>query len=384
VEGYEIPNLKSPPPRAAYIHVPFCDHRCGYCNFTLVAGRDDLIDAYLEALERELSWLERPREVDTLYFGGGTPTHLAPAQLDRLCQIALGWHPLATGYEWAVEANPGDLDQATIDVLARYGVNRISLGAQSFDAAKLVTLERDHQATDIARAVQLVQSINADVALDLIFATPGETLSTWSADLDAAIQLAPSHISTYGLTFERGTLFWNRLLHKALEKVNEELERSMYSLAIDTLTDAGFDHYEISNFARPNHRSRHNEGYWSGAGYFAAGPGAARYVDGVRSTNHLSTTTWLRRVLADQSPVAESETLAPEDRARETLVFSLRRLEGVDRTAFTRQTGFEIDQLVGQPLRHYIELGMLLDDRQRIRLSRQGLLVSDAIWPDFL
>ena len=384
MRGYEILNLKLSPPRAAYIHVPFCAHRCGYCNFTLVAGRDDLIDAYLEALQRELSWLERPREVDTLYFGGGTPTHLPPAQLDRLCQIALGWHPLATGYEWTVEANPADLDQATIDVLARYGVNRISLGAQSFDAAKLATLERDHQGADIARALQLVQSIDADVALDLIFATPGETLPTWAADLDAAIRLAPSHISTYGLTFERGTLFWNRLQRAALQRVDEELERSMYSLAIDTLTDAGFDHYEISNFARPNHRSRHNEGYWSGANYFAAGPGAARYVKGVRTTNHRSTTTWLRRVLADQSPVTESETLAPEDRAREVLVFGLRRLEGVDRATFSQQTGFDIDQLVGQPLRHYTELGMLLDDRQRIRLSRQGLLVSDAIWPDFL
>ena len=183
------------------------------------------------------------------------------------------------------------------------------------------------------------------LSLDLIFATPGETLDEWAADLEAAIALEPDHISTYGLTFERGTAFWTRRERGELAEVDEELQREMYALAIDRLTAAGYEHYEVSNFARPGRRSRHNQVYWSGDGYFAAGPGAARYVDGVRETNHRSTTTYLQRVLAGESPVAEREQLDAEARARELLVFGLRRIEGVARRDFAARTGFEIDEL---------------------------------------
>ncbi len=371
-------------PRAAYIHVPFCRHHCGYCNFTVVAGRDDLVGAYLDAIERELSSLGKPREVDTLYVGGGTPTHLAPDVLSRLLDTVLHWPPLSSDGEMTVEANPADLSKETTAVLAEHGATRVSLGAQSFNGEKLKALERDHQAEDVGRACGLVRSAGMAVALDLIFAAPGESLDTWLADLAAALAIAPEHVSTYGLTFERGTAFWGRLQKGQLAQADEELERSMYVLAIETLTAGGFEHYEISNFARPGRRSRHNEVYWSGEPYFAAGPGAARYVDGTRSINHRSTSTYLKRVLAGESPVAESETLAAEDVAREALVFGLRRLEGVDRVDFAERTGLEIDVLVGEELRRYVELGSLIDKGGRVRLSREGLLVSDSIWSDFL
>jgi len=375
---------KFPPPRAGYIHVPFCRHRCGYCNFTLVAGRDDLIDAYLRAIELELQRLGAPREVDTLYFGGGTPTYLAPWQLWLLAASVLRWHPLAGGYEWTVEANPADIDESMIGTLAELGVKRLSLGGQSFRAAKLRLLERDHAARHIEQAVGLARQAGMNVALDLIFAAPGETLDQWRADLDAAIALEPQHVSTYGLTFERGTAFWSRRLRGELRAVDEELERDMYALAIDRLVGAGFEHYEVSNFARLGCRSRHNQAYWSGTGYFAAGPGAARYVDGVRETNHRSPTTYLKRVLAGETPVAERERLSPEARARELLVFALRRMEGVSRPEFAAMTGYRIDELVGGPLRRSIGLGFVSDDGERIRLTREGLFVSDALWPEML
>jgi oxygen-independent coproporphyrinogen-3 oxidase len=158
----------------------------------------------------------------------------------------------------------------------------------------------------------------------------------------------------------------------------------MYAASIDALTAARYEHYEVSNFARAGHRCRHNEAYWSGASYFAAGPGAARYIDGRREMNHRSTTTYLKRVLAGQSPVAESEALPADDRARERLVFGLRRLAGVERAAFANQTGYEIDALVGEPLARMVAHGMLDDDGQTVRLTREGLFVSDAIWPHFL
>jgi oxygen-independent coproporphyrinogen-3 oxidase len=222
------------------------------------------------------------------------------------------------------------------------------------------------------------------VALDLIFAAPGETLVDWVADLSAARDVAPDHVSTYGLTFESGTSFWNRRQRGELNEVEEERQREMYAHAIDVMTAAGFEHYEVSNFARHGRRSRHNETYWSGRGYFAYGPGASRYVDGVRETNYRSTTTYLNRVLSGQSPIAEREQLSPEARARELLVFGLRRIQGVSRRDFADATGRSIDELVSGPLRKFSEIGLLADDGERICLTREGLFVSDAIWPEML
>ncbi len=373
-----------PPPRSAYIHVPFCRHRCGYCNFTVVAGRDDLIDAYLRALELELTQLGTPHAVDTLFFGGGTPTQLSPPALARLCSLAKDWFPLADGYEFSVEANPADLDAARLDVLQAAGVNRLSLGGQSFDDAKLACLERDHRRAQLEQALAACRPRVASLALDLIFAVPGETPAVWEADLRAALRSGVDHLSTYGLTYERGAAFWARQRRGELRAVAEESERTMYLMAIDMLQAAGWQHYEVSNFARPGHCCRHNEAYWRGRPYYAAGPGAARYVDGWRETNHRSTTTYLTRVLSGRSPVAERERLAPADAARERLVFGLRMLEGVTRAAFAVETGFEIDALAGLSLRNFVAAGLLADTGDRIHLTRAGLLVSDAIWPHFL
>jgi oxygen-independent coproporphyrinogen-3 oxidase len=350
----------------------------------LVAGRDDLIEPYLAALEGELSALGEPRAVETLYFGGGTPTQLKGRQLERLLTTVLRWYPLAPDPEFSVEANPADLDAETIRILADHGVTRVSLGAQSFDSGKLRLLERDHQASDIERAVDMLRGAGLDVSLDLIFGVPGESLSVWRDDLKAALRLAPDHISTYGLTFERGADFWRRLVHGELTRIDEELERALYAEAIDLLAAHGFEHYEVSNFAKPGKRCRHNEVYWSGDEYFAAGPGSSRYVGGVRETNHRSTTTYIKRALAGQSPIAEREQLSPKDRARELLVFGLRRLDGVDRNWFASRSGFDLDALVGEPLHRHVALGLLSDDGNRIRLTREGLFISDAIWPHFL
>ncbi len=376
-------------PRSAYIHVPFCRHRCGYCNFTLVAGRDEWIEPYLEALERELSWLAEPREVDTLFFGGGTPTHLRMDQLERLLKIVQRWHPLASARgidppEFSVEANPSDITLDVVALLHDFGVTRLSLGAQSFDDRKLVLLERDHRPEVIQRAVDTARRSIRDVSLDLIFGTPDETVAAWLRDLESAIELCPDHISTYGLTFEPETAFWNRLQRGELNRADEEAERAMYAVAIDLLVAAGFEHYEVSNFARSGRRCRHNEVYWSGGEYFAAGPGASRHIAGVRETNYRSVTKWLQCISAGESPIAERENLNAADKARELLIFGLRRLEGIDRSWFAERSGFSIDALVREPLQKFVATGLLTDDGGRVKLTREGLFVSDSIWPHFL
>jgi oxygen-independent coproporphyrinogen-3 oxidase len=376
--------IVSAEPRAAYVHVPFCARRCGYCNFTVVAGRDDLIGAYLEALQRELSWLGAPRPVETLFLGGGTPTHLPPAALDRLLELVARWFPLLPGGEWTIEANPADLSPARLAVLRRYPIDRISLGAQSLDAQRLVLLERDHTPDDVRRAVHHARSIARSVSLDLIFACPGETLADWQRDLEAALRLQPDHLSCYGLTFERGTSFWSLRHRGALLEVDDETQRAMFEYAIDRLAESGYEQYEVSNYARAGHRCRHNENYWLAGPYYAAGPGAARYIGNCRETNHRSTTTYLRRVLGGQSPVAHRELLSPQEQAREALVLGLRRLDGVRRAAFQQRFGISVDQLAGEPLRRFAAWGLLHDDGPSIRLTRDGLLVSDSLWPDLL
>jgi oxygen-independent coproporphyrinogen-3 oxidase len=371
-------------PRSAYIHVPFCSYRCGYCDFAIITGRDDLVGPFLQAIARELSWLGCPRPVDTLYFGGGTPSYLEAGKLAELCELVRRWHPLNPGYEWTVEANPESVTEDRIRVLADYGVTRLSLGVQSLDDAKLRTLDRQHRRSDVVRSMDTARDFGMQVSLDLIFAAPGETLELWKSDLRAALELAPDHISTYGLTWETGTAFTSRRNAGTLRSLDEELERAMYAEGIDALTAAGFEHYEVSNFARAGRRSRHNEVYWAGDEYFAAGPGAARYVGGVRETNHRSTTTYIKRVLAGQSPVAESERLNDEQRARERSVLGLRRLEGVDRARFAAATGFQLDELAGSTISRLVELELLRDDGMHVRLTREGLFVSDAMWPELL
>jgi oxygen-independent coproporphyrinogen-3 oxidase len=322
--------------------------------------------------------------VDTLFIGGGTPTYLPPRHLKRLLVVVLNTFPLAGGHEFTVEANPSDLDEERAGLLAESGVTRVSLGAQSFDTAKLHRLDREHTPEQIIRSFEIARRLAPSVSLDLIFGVPEETTEVWERDLASALKLSPHHVSTYGLTYERGTALWGAWRKGRVRQVGEEIERAMFERAIDVFSDAGFEHYEVSNFSRPGHRCRHNEVYWSGGSYYAAGPGAARYVDGRREINHRSTTTYLKRVLSGQSPVAESEMLAPEDRARETLVIGLRRMRGIHRQDFARQTGLELDALAGSELGRFIQQGLLQQDGDWVRLTREGLFVSDSIWPYLL
>jgi len=342
------------------------------------------MEAYLLALEQELSWLENTFQVDTLYLGGGTPSHLPPVLLEQLFQIVLQRFTLADRFEFTMEANPADITPDLVEVMKTYQVNRVSLGVQSFSDRKLAVLERNHNAAVIEQAVDWLQATIPSISLDLIFAVPDESLEEWDADLRHAMALSPEHISTYGLTFEPGTAFERRRQNEEFQLISEENDRKMYKMAIEQLAAHGMEHYEISSFAIPGKRSRHNETYWSGRSYFGAGPGAARYVNGRRETNHRSTVGYLRRVKAGQSPVVEQEQLEPSDRARELLVFGLRRLAGVDCDQFAKQTGFSVEELAGPAIQRLVGLKLLEVAGKQLRLSREGLFVSDSIWPELL
>ncbi|MGE3804917.1 MAG: radical SAM family heme chaperone HemW [Gemmataceae bacterium] len=366
-------------PRAAYVHVPFCAHHCGYCDFAIAAGKDSWIELYVDALAAELARLDGPREVDTLFIGGGTPTYLSVPQLGRLLQAITRWLPLRPGGEFTIESNPGTFDADKVGVLADHGVNRLSLGAQSFQPHLLKALERDHRPEDVPRAVESARAHIDSISIDLIFAVPGQTLPDWQEDLNRALALGPDHLSTYGLTFEKGTPLWKQQQRGQVEALDEDLELALYEHAMDRLAAAGFEHYEISNHALPGRRSRHNQVYWANEAYWGFGMGAARYVAGRRDLNTRDLQGYIRKCLAGESVVFQSEMLEPRERAVETMALQLRRGDGIDRPAFAVQTGHRLDDLVGEAIAHHLQIGLLAEDGPAVRLTRRGRCVADAV-----
>ncbi len=371
--------------RSAYVHIPFCRHRCGYCNFTLVAGRDRWIGRFLTNLATELALLTSPRPLDTLFLGGGTPTHLSNTQLEALLSLLDHWLPRRKNAEFSIEANPADLkDQRKHAILRRHGVTRLSLGVQSFQSRKLSLLERDHQTEDIHKVVDSVRPWIQSLSMDLIFGTPQETLGEWQSDLHQALELPVDHLSTYGLTFEKGTAFWTRKRRGDLAELDEDTAADCYEFTIDRLTEDHFQHYEVSNFARPGHRCRHNEVYWSGQPFFGFGPGAASYTGTQRDVNHRSTFQYFKLIESQGQAIGDSESLSETEQAKERLVIGLRRLEGWNLPQFEKDCGISVDALVGTKLQQLVELGYLVRTHDTLRLSRSGLLISDSLWAELL
>jgi oxygen-independent coproporphyrinogen-3 oxidase len=286
---------------------------------------------------------------------------------------------LQPGHEFSIEANPDSLTADTVAVLAEHGVNRLSLGVQSFDPRLLAVLERTHRVEHIPRAVELARKRIARISLDLIFAVPGQTVGDWESDLRQALAFEPDHIATYGLTFEKGTRLWKQRRDGQLASLDETTELAMYEAGIDFLAATGFEQYEISNFARPGSRCRHNEVYWANRAYFGVGVGAAAYVEGSRTLNTRDFHGYLQRALAGESTYQQEERLPPRERALETVGTQLRRRDGIYRSNFSEQTGFDLEELLGEPLEAMKEQGLVEDDGARVRLTRRGVAVADAV-----
>lgn len=370
-------------PRAAYVHLPFCAHHCGYCDFAVAVGRDHRRGEYLRALGREMQTLGTPQSVDTLFFGGGTPTYLSTSELEDLLGAIRSWFPMCGGQEFSVEANPGTFDADKLRVLQDAGLTRVSLGCQSFDPALLRILERDHQPADVVRAVEMLRGHNLTVSLDLIFGVPGQSLEQWDRDLTQALALQPDGIATYGLTFEKGTRLWKQRRDGALRNLDEEAELAMYERAMDRLEDAGFVHYELSNFARPGKECRHNQVYWANEAHWGFGMGAAQYLRGERSVNTRDLETYIRRALSGVATALQTEALEPRERALETLGQNLRRRQGIERNRFRKQTGIALDDLGQATIARLVELGLLIDDGECVRLTRRGKCVADSVTGEF-
>lgn len=322
-------------PRHAYVHVPFCARRCSYCDFAIAVRRLVPVDEYVSALSSELALrygAQTPAEweLDTLYFGGGTPSRLGGAGVAQAIAAVQAHARLAPDAEVTIEANPDDVEPEAVARWVEAGVNRLSLGVQSFSETALAWMHRSHGAERAESAVQVARDGGIrDLSVDLIFALPTILDRSWAADLERALRLEPTHVSLYGLTVEPATPLGRWKARGEVDEAPEERYEEEFLRAHETLAAAGFEHYEVSNFARPGHRSRHNSSYWQGVPYVGLGP-AAHEFDGRRRRWNLGPyAAWLGRLAAGADPLEAAEELTGENRTAEAVYLGLRTTDGL-------------------------------------------------------
>jgi len=353
-----------------YLHIPFCHHLCPYCGFYKhtpgrLANRD-FVDALLAETDLRGAAGLAPK---TVYFGGGTPSLLSPSLLGRLMLGLKSRFDLSAVEEWTLEANPATFDLDKARLMRELGVDRISLGVQSFSTSTLATLGRDHTPDDAVEAFETLREAGfGNLSLDLMFSIPGQDLASWRKDLDRAVALAPEHVSAYNLTYEEDTEFLARHERGELD-ADEDRDATLFLEAIDTLGGAGFSHYEISNHARPGFESRHNRAYWSGADYLGLGPGAVSTISGVRWKSLPDTAAYVRALQAGIDPRVEVETLTEEDRRLEALAMRLRTREGAPLELLP-----SLD-----PLESLLEEGWIEVRSGHVILTRSGKALADPI-----
>ena len=327
---------------ALYIHIPFCARKCNYCDFNSIEYENSIVDAYINAIEKELDLIRDKYVFRTIYIGGGTPTVLNENQLKELLNLINGCIDHRELTEYTVEANPGTLSKEKIHILKNNLVNRISLGAQSFNDAHLKTLGRIHTSRNTYNTYSLLRENGfSNINIDLSFGIPYQTVKEWQDDLNLAISLNPEHISTYSLTYENGTVFDKLLSRGVYQKINESDELDMYKSAISLLTNNGFTHYEISNFAKEGNDSLHNLVYWKNQEYIGIGPGACSFINGRRVSNEKDVVKYIQNVDTHKDNTTFSENLPPREHASETLIMGLRMKSGISNTRFLRQTGYQ-------------------------------------------
>jgi oxygen-independent coproporphyrinogen-3 oxidase len=320
--------------------------------------------------------------IRTTYIGGGSPSSLPHEHLLWLARQAVQRCPAAE--EFTVEINPGQVDMELLRELRRAGVNRLSIGAQSFIQWELDFLGRGHSVGCIRRVVRQARAAGFDnISLDLIFAVPGSCLDSWKDNLRAAVALAVDHISAYSLAYEERTALGRDVAAGVINPVDEDTDRAMYELAIDELEQAGLAQYEISNFAKYGFECRHNLNYWANGTYIGIGPGATSYQKGSRTTNFADINRYDRAVAGGASTAETSETLLGRERAYETAVLNLRRRCGIDLVEFKSRTGFDPMQLFAEPVRTYQQRGLIEKNGGRIFLTREALGIADSILCDF-
>ena len=349
-----------------YLHIPYCKTLCPYCDFVKERSRTHVPDTFVEAVCREIAAFEGPRDAGSIFFGGGTPSLLTA---DGLAQVLSALHERfdLAGAEITLEANPDDVTSELIQNWKNTGINRVSLGVQSFEERVLRYLGRRHDADGARRACRLVGEAFDTWSLDLIFGAP--PVEAWRATLEEAVAIGPPHISAYNLTYEVGTPFEKR----ADQAIPDDIALRMFREAEAVLSD--YDHYEISNYARPGYQSRHNLIYWHNEDYAGFGTGAYSYIGGVRARNAVTTDEYLR----NPGEKVESEVIDPADTRLETLIQHFRLRAGLEKAYYATRFGCGVMEDFGEALSALLERGLLTEDERRIWPTAEGYYLNNEI-----
>jgi len=383
---------------ALYIHIPFCRTKCPYCDFSSYSGLEGLIPRYVEALEAEAAFWARSRgrlPVATIYFGGGTPSLLSGEQVNRILEACRNSFRVAPGAEITLEANPDSAHDALLKHLPSMGVNRRSLGVQSFEPDLLKTLGRLHTAEQARDALWAARRAGFhNINLDLMYGLPGQSLERWRNDLEQALELAPEHISLYPLTLEADTPLGREAASGRLSLPESDLVADMYIAAETVLGQAGYEHYEISNWARPGHRCHHNLFYWQNRPYLGLGASAHSCFQGYRFSNENSPQEYIERLESGlpraldggsyPGSVAQVERIDRDTEIAETLILGLRLVEGIELEGFARRFGAEVSSLYPGKVEELIDSGLLEPRGSRLRLTQRGRLLGNEVFMRFL
>lgn len=380
-------------PIGVYIHVPFCAHICPYCDFTTYAGKQDLVPAYVQAVEKEIRLRAGEagnRSAATIYLGGGTPSLLTPAQVDRILSAVRTHLDVIPDAEITMEANPNGLSR---DLLAGYlavGVNRLSIGAQTLDRRGLRTLGRQHESTDVLESLRLAREVGFErLNLDFIFGWPGQTRESWQNDLRTLVALGdegPDHLSLYSLIVEPGTPYADAQARGILHMPDDDVTADLYEDAISILATAGWDHYEIANWCRqPDGYSRHNAIYWQHGDYLGIGAGAFGTMNGSRVMNQLLPERYINDLASNELPQSNTEVLDEQTALGESMMLGLRMLNhGVNAHSFAQRHGVSLEEAFGEPVNRMIELGMMESTGVGVRLTQRGMMLANSVVTEFL
>lgn len=363
-------------PESLYIHIPFCIRKCIYCDFLSVTYDESYAKEYIDALCKELVLKkDSAKALKTIYIGGGTPSVLPEESFKQLFRSIRDNFEFSSGIEITVEANPGTLNESKINTLLSVGINRMSIGVQSFNDTELKTLGRIHSSDNAVKSIEMIKRAGINnFSIDLMYGIPGQAMNSWKDTLSRAVGFSPKHISSYELTPEKGTPLYGMMDSKKIKIPDEELVLDMYNFAIDYLASGGYKHYEISNFALRGFRCIHNMNYWNRGEYIGAGAGAHSFINGVRSKNTGDIKKYMETVNNGIIPETESIRLTRTDDIKEFIFLGLRKTEGITITK-AKELGMDIPH----SCKELIDEGYLEMKENYLRLTRKGIVISNTL-----
>lgn len=374
--------------QAAYLHIPFCEHICHYCDFNKVFLKGQPVDEYLQYLDKEMEITMNSSDYapfKTIFVGGGTPTALNEKQLATFLESIRKRLPLAGEYEFTFEANPGDLSYEKLKLLYDYGVNRLSLGVQTFNDQLLEKIGRVHRAKDVYQSVESAKKAGfKNMSIDLIYSLPTQTMADFQETLTTSFQLDVQHYSAYSLIIEPKTVFYNLMRKGKLHTPGEDVEAAMYELLMEKMKENGFEQYEISNFSKPGFESKHNLTYWNNEAYFGFGAGAHSYVEGYRRSNYGPLKKYMEPLDQNELPIMDKHEVTKKVKMEEEMFLGLRKTQGVSMKEFKDKYDIDIMEVFREELLGHEQKSLLEIKGDSIQLTKQGRLLGNEVFQSFI